>query len=256
DRANQAHASSSPVAESPSAEGHAADADADTDADATAGPGPGSQRDAASREPLPPGLYVIPTPIGNLQDVTLRAADTLRRVNLLLAEDTRHTRKLLNHLGIRNLEMLSYHEHNEKLRLARVLQRLQQGEPVGLVSDAGMPGISDPGHTIVAAAVAAGVRVVALPGPCAFVTALVGSGLPTDAFTFAGFLPPKSAAASAAALRHTSPRRAAATQQQPQIGLSSSSSSTIINIISSSSRSRKRTLPAAASPRLLGLTGV
>ncbi|GIL75397.1 hypothetical protein Vretifemale_5207 [Volvox reticuliferus] len=178
--------------------------DADTDVDAVGGgpgpgPGPGSLRDAAATTSmekvlLPPGLYVIPTPIGNLQDITLRAVDTLRGVNLLLAEDTRRTRKLLNFLGIRHLEVLSCHEHNEKHRLARVLQRLQQGEPVGLVSDAGMPGISDPGHVVVAAAVEAGVRVVVLPGPCAFVTALVGSGLPTEAFTFAGFLPPKSGA--------------------------------------------------------------
>ncbi|EFJ49802.1 hypothetical protein VOLCADRAFT_117121 [Volvox carteri f. nagariensis] len=176
--------------------------DVSSDADGGAGPGLGSLRDAAAvsaasaaeEGPLPPGLYVIPTPIGNLRDITLRASDTLRRVNLLLAEDTRHTRKLLNFLGIRHLEVLSCHEHNEKQRLARVMQRLQQGEPVGLVSDAGMPGISDPGHIVVAAAVAAGVRVVALPGPCAFVTALVGSGLHTGSFTFAGFLPPKSGA--------------------------------------------------------------
>ncbi|GIL51279.1 hypothetical protein Vafri_7120 [Volvox africanus] len=174
--------------------------DAGTDVDAVGpGPGPGSLRDAATTAStekvlLAPGLYVIPTPIGNLQDITLRAVDTLRGLNLLLAEDTRHTRKLLNFLSIRHLEVLSCHEHNEKHRLARVLQRLQQGEPVGLVSDAGMPGISDPGHVLVAAAVEAGVRVVVLPGPCAFVTALVGSGLPTEAFTFAGFLPPKSGA--------------------------------------------------------------
>ncbi|KAG2443798.1 hypothetical protein HXX76_002141 [Chlamydomonas incerta] len=147
-----------------------------------------------AQEPLPGGLYVIPTPIGNLQDITLRAADTLRRVHLLLAEDTRHTRKLLNFLGIRNIELMSCHEHNEKLRLGRVLQRLEAGEPVGLVSDAGMPGISDPGAVVIAAAVAAGVPVVALPGPCAFVTALVASGLSTDAFSFVGFLPPKSGA--------------------------------------------------------------
>ncbi|KAG2436601.1 hypothetical protein HYH02_011538 [Chlamydomonas schloesseri] len=89
---------------------------------------------------------------------------------------------------------MSCHEHNEKLRLTRVLQRLEAGEPVGVVSDAGTPGISDPGAVVIAAAVAAGVRVVALPGPCAFVTALVGSGLPTDAFSFVGFLPPKSGA--------------------------------------------------------------
>ncbi|KXZ49311.1 hypothetical protein GPECTOR_22g905 [Gonium pectorale] len=144
--------------------------------------------------PLPAGLYVIPTPIGNLGDITLRAADTLRRVSLLLAEDTRHTRKLLNHLGVRHLQLLSCHDHNEKMRLGGVLQRLQAGEAVGLVSDAGMPGISDPGHEVVAAAIAAGVRVEVLPGPCAFVTALVGSGLPTDNFTFVGFLPPKSGA--------------------------------------------------------------
>ncbi|GIL75398.1 hypothetical protein Vretifemale_5207 [Volvox reticuliferus] len=146
--------------------------DADTDVDAVGGgpgpgPGPGSLRDAAATTSmekvlLPPGLYVIPTPIGNLQDITLRAVDTLRGVNLLLAEDTRRTRKLLNFLGIRHLEVLSCHEHNEKHRLARVLQRLQQGEPVGLVSDAGMPGISDPGHVVVAAAVEAGARRQAL----------------------------------------------------------------------------------------------
>ncbi|KAG2500587.1 hypothetical protein HYH03_001355 [Edaphochlamys debaryana] len=185
---------------------HAPAVDPDPDPNAAAGPGPGSlglraaglpaalpplrNRDG----PLPPGLYVIPTPIGNLGDITLRAASTLARVSLLLAEDTRHTRKLLNHLGISHVELLSCHEHNEKQRLARVLQRIQGGEPVGLVSDAGMPGISDPGSVVVAAAVAAGCPVTVLPGPCALVAALVGSGLPTEAFTFAGFLPAKSGA--------------------------------------------------------------
>ncbi|GFR47477.1 hypothetical protein Agub_g9206 [Astrephomene gubernaculifera] len=200
----------------------------DQDDDLGPGPGPGSlslpsfspssSSAAAAAPPLPPALYVIPTPIGNLRDISLRAVDTLGGVTLLLAEDTRHTRKLLNHLGIRNLELLSCHEHNEKLRLARVLQRLQQGEPVGLVSDAGMPGISDPGHLLVAAAVAAGVRVVALPGPCAGLTALVGSGLPTHAFTFVGFLPPKSGARRRA-LQRLAPLPSTLVLQAPPHGL-------------------------------------
>lgn len=181
------------------------------------------------------------TPIGNLEDTSLRALRILRCASLILAEDTRHTRRLLSHFGIRT-PTLSCHEHNERQRQELVLRRLQQGEvrggvavvvcrgsvlgvwrvhmrreqftaartrspcstlhlwmrvsahtqPIALVSDAGMPGISDPGAITIAAAVAAGVRVVPVPGPCAAIAALAGGGLPTAAFHFAGFLPPKS----------------------------------------------------------------
>ncbi|MEW5300994.1 MAG: hypothetical protein WDW36_003880 [Sanguina aurantia] len=142
---------------------------------------------------LEAGLYVVATPIGNLEDITLRALRVLRSVDLVLAEDTRHTRKLLNHYGIA-VDTLSFHAHNEKGRTQRIVERLQRGECMALVSDAGTPGISDPGVVLVAAAIAAGVRVTPLPGACAVVTALVASGLPTESFTFQGFLPPKSGA--------------------------------------------------------------
>jgi 16S rRNA (cytidine1402-2'-O)-methyltransferase len=133
-------------------------------------------------------LAVCATPIGNLEDVTLRVLRELQEADLVLCEDTRHTRGLLERHGIR-AKLLSYHEHNEAARTAELLPRLEAGERVALVSDAGMPGISDPGARLVAAAVAAGVPVTVLPGPSAVETALVASGIGTDRFQFLGYLP-------------------------------------------------------------------
>jgi 16S rRNA (cytidine1402-2'-O)-methyltransferase len=133
-------------------------------------------------------LAVCATPIGNLEDVTLRVLRELEEADLVLCEDTRHTRGLLERHGIR-ARLLSYHEHNEAARSAEVLPRLEAGERVALVSDAGMPGISDPGVRLVTAAVEAGVPVTVLPGPSAVETALVASGIGTDRFQFLGYLP-------------------------------------------------------------------
>jgi len=133
-------------------------------------------------------LYLVATPIGNLEDITLRALRVLREVDLIACEDTRHTRTLLNHYSIKT-KMLSYHEHNERERAAELGTMLQTGGNVAVVSDAGTPGISDPGFRLVNESVARGVRVVPVPGPSAFVAALIASGLPTDEFFFAGFLP-------------------------------------------------------------------
>lgn len=135
----------------------------------------------------PGTLYLVGTPIGNLADVSARALETLRAVDLIAAEDTRETRKLLAHHGI-DRPLVAHHEHNERPSAAGLVARLQGGEAVALVSDAGMPGISDPGEALVAAAIAAGVPVVPIPGPTAFVAALVVSGLPTHRFAFEGFL--------------------------------------------------------------------
>ncbi len=134
-------------------------------------------------------LYVVPTPIGNLDDITLRALRVLRQVSLIAAEDTRTTRILLDHFDIKT-PLTSYHQHNERLKLDVIFDALAIGD-VALVSDAGTPGISDPGAALIAAAVARGVRVEALPGACAAITALAASGLPTDGFVFVGFLPKK-----------------------------------------------------------------
>lgn len=134
-------------------------------------------------------LYVVPTPIGNLDDITLRALRVLREVSLIAAEDTRTTRILLDHFDIRT-PLTSYHQHNERLKLDAIFDALAVGD-VALVSDAGTPGISDPGAALIAAAVERGVRVEALPGACAAITALAASGLPTDGFVFVGFLPKK-----------------------------------------------------------------
>jgi len=134
-----------------------------------------------------PTLYLVATPIGNLEDVTLRALRILRDVPLIAAEDTRTTRKLLAHHGIR-ARLTSYHEHNKAQKIPYILSALEHGD-VALVSEAGMPAVSDPGVDLVAAAVAAGVSVVAVPGPSAVVTALAVSGLPTRQFTYVGFLP-------------------------------------------------------------------
>src|SRR5919205_1417658 len=133
-------------------------------------------------------LAVCATPIGNLQDVTLRVLDELRAADVVLCEDTRHTRVLLDRHGI-SARLLSYHEHNEAKRTAELLPRLEAGERVALVSDAGMPGISDPGARLVAAALEAGVAVTVLPGASAVETALVASGFVADRYQFLGFLP-------------------------------------------------------------------
>lgn len=133
-------------------------------------------------------LYVVSTPIGNLGDITYRAIEVLRSVALMCAEDTRHVRKLLDRYEIKT-RVASYHEHNEAKSVPNLLERLTRGEDIALVSDAGTPLISDPGQRLVAAAIAAGVSVVPIPGASAPLAALVASGLDTDAFTFVGFLP-------------------------------------------------------------------
>jgi 16S rRNA (cytidine1402-2'-O)-methyltransferase len=140
-------------------------------------------------------LAVCATPIGNLDDVTLRVLETLRTADVVLAEDTRHSRTLLDRHGVA-ARLLSYHEHNEAARTAEVLPRLLNGELVALVTDAGLPAISDPGARLVRAAIEAGVDVAVLPGPSAVQTALVASGLVADAYSFVGFVP-RSAAARA-----------------------------------------------------------
>lgn len=133
-------------------------------------------------------LYLVSTPIGNLEDITERAIRVLNEVDLIACEDTRHTRKLLNHYGIKT-STVSYHEHNEKERAAELLEKLKQGSSVAVVSDAGTPGISDPGFRIVQLAVANNIKVVAVPGATALISALVVSGFPANDFFFGGFLP-------------------------------------------------------------------
>lgn len=135
-------------------------------------------------------LYIVPTPIGNLEDITLRAINVLKSVDAVLAEDTRTSGNLLKHLGI-SKPLQSYHIHNEHQTVARVVERIRKGETLALVSDAGTPAISDPGFLLVRACIREGVPVECLPGPTAFVPALVNSGLPGDRFTFEGFLPHK-----------------------------------------------------------------
>src|SRR2546428_4638359 len=138
-------------------------------------------------------LYIVATPIGNLEDITHRAVRVLGEVDLVACEDTRHTRKLLNHYSI-NTKTISYHEHNERERAAELLARLQDGANVAIVSDAGTPAVSDPGFRLVRLAAENGVRVVPIPGPTALISALVASGLPTDEFSFGGFLPARTSA--------------------------------------------------------------
>jgi 16S rRNA (cytidine1402-2'-O)-methyltransferase len=138
-------------------------------------------------------LYLVATPIGNLEDITLRALRTLRECDVIAAEDTRHTGQLLQHFEIKK-PLLSYFKFNEAKRSEQIIERLKQGQKVALVTDAGTPGISDPGQRVVRGALAAGCRVEAVPGPCAFVAGLTASGLPTDEIHFVGFLPQKSAA--------------------------------------------------------------
>jgi len=136
-------------------------------------------------------LYLVSTPIGNLGDITYRAAETLQNVDLVACEDTRHTRKLLSHLGI-NTPTVSYHEHNESERAVELVREIENGRSIALVTDAGTPAISDPGFRIVKLAIESRIDVVPISGPSAVITALSVSGLPTDAFFFAGFLPSKS----------------------------------------------------------------
>ena len=135
-------------------------------------------------------IYLIPTPIGNLEDMTLRGIRLLKEVNLILAEDTRTSQKLLNHYEIKT-SMQSFHMHNEHKKVAQVIQEVLRGKTIALISDAGTPGISDPGYLLVHEALKAGVKVECLPGPTALIPALVQSGLPLDRFVFEGFLPPK-----------------------------------------------------------------
>ena len=137
-----------------------------------------------------PALYLVGTPIGNLEDITLRALRVLKEVDVIACEDTRQTQKLLNHYAIAT-RTTSYHEHNEITKSAELVKEMQEGANVALVTDAGMPGISDPGYRLIALAIRHRVPVVPIPGASAFLAALVASGLPTDSFRFSGFLPAK-----------------------------------------------------------------
>ena len=163
------------------------------------GDGPGAIRNSlpAVTDPRPSGnggkLYLVATPIGNLEDITHRALRVLAEVSVVAAEDTRHTRRLLDHYGIA-ARLTPLFEHNERARTPGLIERIKRGESVAIVTDAGSPGIADPGFPVVRAAVEAGVPVESVPGPSAMLAALQVSGLATDAFTFIGFLPPKSAA--------------------------------------------------------------
>ncbi len=152
-----------------------------------------SNPDTTVRPPLAPGLYIVATPIGNLEDITLRALRVLRSCDRIACEDTRQTRKLLTHFDI-HTPVASCHEHNERERADELIAAMRGGQRVALVSDAGIPGISDPGALLVRAALNAGLRVYPIPGPSAAISALVASGLPTHRFCFHGFLPEKSGA--------------------------------------------------------------
>jgi 16S rRNA (cytidine1402-2'-O)-methyltransferase len=147
----------------------------------------------AQREAGTGCLYLVATPIGNLEDITLRAIRVLKEADLIACEDTRQTQKLLHHYGIRK-EMVSYHEHNELTRSPELVIELEQGAKIALVSDAGTPGISDPGHRLVTLCLRHHISVVPIPGPSALVAALAASGLPTEEFLFVGFLPPRAGA--------------------------------------------------------------
>ena len=146
----------------------------------------GADKNGVSR----PALYLVGTPIGNLEDITLRALRVLKEVDVIACEDTRQTQKLLNHYAI-GTRTTSYHEHNEMTKSAELVKEMQEGMSVALVSDAGMPGISDPGYRLITLAIRHHVPVVPIPGAAAFLAALVASGLPTDSFRFSGFLPAK-----------------------------------------------------------------
>ena len=139
---------------------------------------------------LPGALYLVGTPIGNLEDMTFRAIRTLKEADIIAAEDTRHTGKLLQYFQIETPQ-ISYHDHNTQQRIPQLIERLQQGVAIALVTDAGMPGISDPGYELVCACVAKQIAVVPIPGPSAVTTAIAAAGLPCDRFVFEGFLPTK-----------------------------------------------------------------
>jgi 16S rRNA (cytidine1402-2'-O)-methyltransferase len=158
--------------------------DAGHEPDETAAPSEKSTQAAG------PALYLVATPIGNLEDITLRALRVLKEVDLIACEDTRQTQKLLNRYGI-STRTTSYHEHNEMTRAAELVKEMQEGASVALVTDAGMPGISDPGYRLISLAIRHHLPVVPIPGASAFLAALVASGLPTDSFRFSGFLPAK-----------------------------------------------------------------
>ena len=149
-----------------------------------------SSRNAPPAPVARPALYLVATPIGNLEDITLRALHVLKEADVIACEDTRQTQKLLSHYGIAT-RTVSYHEHNEMTRAAELVKDLQEGTSVALVTDAGMPGISDPGFRLTSLAIRHHVPVVPIPGASAFLAALVASGLPTDSFRFSGFLPAK-----------------------------------------------------------------
>ena len=143
-----------------------------------------------AEEIIPGTLYVVPTPIGNLDDITLRAIKILGSVDLIAAEDTRTTKFLLDHLGI-SKPLISFFSHNQAVRTPQIMEKLAAGNSVALVSDAGTPGISDPAYALITAAIENEVLIIPLPGPTAFIPALIASGLPTHEFLFAGFLPIK-----------------------------------------------------------------
>ena len=138
-------------------------------------------------------LYIVSTPIGNLQDITLRAIETLKTVDWIACEDTRHSKTLLDHYGIQK-PLVSYHDFSEKKRAPELIGRILEGQKAALISDAGTPGIADPGFRLIQEAIRRNIRLEALPGPCAFLTALVLSGLPVNRFTFEGFAPLKEGA--------------------------------------------------------------
>ena len=144
----------------------------------------------SSHEPQPGTLYVVGTPIGNLEDITFRAVRILQSVDLIAAEDTRHTGRLLQHFQI-TAPQISYHDHNQNSRIPELIEKLHQGKAIALVTDAGIPGISDPGYELVKACIEAGILVVPIPGASAVITALSAAGLPTDKFVFEGFLSAK-----------------------------------------------------------------
>ena len=151
----------------------------------------GASASGNSKDNLTPALYLVATPIGNLEDITLRALRVLKEADLIACEDTRQTQKLLNHYSV-STRTVSYHEHNEMTRARELVLELERGARVALVTDAGMPGISDPGFRLISLAIRHHVQVVPIPGPSAFLAALVASGLPTDSFRFSGFLPQRS----------------------------------------------------------------
>lgn len=135
-------------------------------------------------------LYIVATPIGNLDDITYRAVNVLKEVDLIAAEDTRHTLKLLNHLGI-SKQLISYYKENENVRAGKIIEKLNEGKNIALVSDAGTPGISDPGHVLIKEAINSNIDIVPVPGPCAAITSIICSGFDTSEFTFIGFLSAK-----------------------------------------------------------------